>query len=222
MPKSDHARAVDGIQHALRPFLREHGFTSRGRTFNRRTEDGLTQVVNFQMGRADFRSTTSTFFLWLLGSMQGRFTINLGVYVPEVARYHGTGEIDSWIQESHCCVRARLSEVSGGKQDIWWKARADEAVLHEVRHRLERDGLPFLARYATRDRILAELRDRSERFCAASSPPRIVMAILLAERGQKDQARELLARQALEARNPRHRDYVRRLAMELGIGSLDG
>ena len=50
MPKSVHAQAVDEIQRALRPWLREQGFTVKGRTFNRATEDALTQVVSIQMG----------------------------------------------------------------------------------------------------------------------------------------------------------------------------
>jgi len=56
----------------------------------------------------------------------------------------------------------------------------------------------------------------------ASSPPRIVMAIILAERGETERARALLARQVLETRNPGHPDYVRKLASELAVGSLDG
>jgi len=48
------------------------------------------------------------------------------------------------------------------------------------------------------------------------------MAIILAERGQKERARALLALQVLETRNPGHPDYVRKLAKELAVGSLDG
>jgi hypothetical protein len=48
------------------------------------------------------------------------------------------------------------------------------------------------------------------------------MAIILAERGEKDRARELLARQVLETRNPGHPAYVRRLAERLAVGALDG
>lgn len=48
------------------------------------------------------------------------------------------------------------------------------------------------------------------------------MAIILAERGQKARARELLAQQMLEARNPGHSAYVRELASKLAVGSLDG
>ncbi len=50
MPKSIYAHAVDDFQAALRLFLHDQRFRIVGRTFNRLTEDGLTQVINIQMG----------------------------------------------------------------------------------------------------------------------------------------------------------------------------
>jgi hypothetical protein len=94
-------------------------------------------------------------------------------------------------------------------------------VADDVRRRLELSGLPFLDRFSTRDKILAEWNDRSENM-GASSPPRIVMAVILAERGLKGRARALLAQQVLETRNPGHPDYVRKLAKELAVEGLDG
>lgn len=219
MPRSNYAQAVDDIQAALRPRLKEREFKVRGRTFNRPTKDGLTQVVSIQMGASDPPGTT--YIPGLRPSLHGLFTVNLGIYVPEVARHHGGGEAKSWVQEYHCCVRARLGEAAGQTSDVWWHARAEVAVISDVQRLLEQAGLPFLDRFSTRDQILAEWKDRSENM-GASSPPRIVKAIILAERSLNDQARTLLAEQVLETRNPGHPDYVRRLAIQLGVGSLDG
>lgn len=219
MPRSTYAQAVDEIHSALRPVLKTKGFTVRGRTFNRGTEDGLTQVINIQMGASDPPGTT--YIPGLRENLHGLFTVNLGVYVPEVARHHGGGEAKSWVQEYHCCVRARLGEASGEERGIWWQARAEDAVIEDVRRRLEQAELQFLDRYSTRDKILAEWRDRCENM-GAGGPPRIVMAIILAVRGRRDEARTLLSQQVLETRNPGHLDYVRRLANQLSVGSLDG
>lgn len=218
MAKSKYAKMVDGIQAALRPLMKTRGFKVRGRTFNRRTDDELTQVVNLQMGPSDPPGTT--YFRGLRKNLHGLFTVNLGVYVPEVSRIHGRGEVRSWVQDYHCCVRARLGEAADKTRDVWWRARADGAVADEVGRLLEAEGFPFLDRFSTRDKILAEWRDRSQNM-GASAPPRIVMAIILAERGQREQARALLARQAIETRNPGHPDYVRKLASKLAVGSLD-
>jgi len=218
MAKSNFALAVDKIQDGLRPFFRDRGFKVRGRAFNRVTEDGLTQVVSIQMGPSDPPGTT--YIPGLRENLHGLFTVNLGVYVPEVARhYGGEGEARSWVQEYHCCVRARLGEASDEKKDLWCHARADDAVLNGVSRRLELAGLPFLERYSTRDKILTEWKDRSNNM-GASNPPRIVMAIILVERGESDRARALLSQQVLETHNPGHPAYVQKLANKLGLGEL--
>ena len=219
MPKSAYAKAVDSIQGSLRPFLRHNGFGMRGRTFNRATDDGLTQVVSIQMGASDPPGTT--YSPGLRENLHGLFAVNLGVYVPEVAENHGGGTAESWVQEYHCCVRARLRELVGEGKEIWWHARADDEIVADVRRCLENVGLPFLDRFATRERILNEWDGRSDNM-GASSPPRIVLAIILAERGQRERARALLSQQIRETRNPGHPLYVRRLAEALGLGSLDG
>lgn len=219
MPKSAYAEAVDQIQRALRPMMKTRGFNVRGRTFNRGTEDGLTQVVNLQMGPSDPPGTT--YIPGLRENLHGSFTVNLGVYVPEVARLASGAEARSWVQEYHCCIRARLAEAPGEGRDIWWQARPDSTVSEDICHLLEVGGFPFLDRFSTRDKILAAWRDRSENM-DASHPPRIVMAIILAERGQREPARALLSQQVLETRNPGHPDYVRQLARELGVGPVDG
>ena len=219
MAKSSYAHAVDEIQRAIRPLLRRRDFRVRGRTFNRQTEDGLTQVVNIQMGPSDPAGTS--YIPGLRDNLHGLFAINLGVYVPEVARHHGGGQATSWVQEYHCCVRARLGELVGKGKEIWWHARADEEVIADVRRCLEDNGFPFLERFATRDRILAQW-DRQSENMGASSPPRIVSAIILSERGQREHARKLLSQQVLETRNPGHPKYVRSLAEALGLGRLDG
>jgi hypothetical protein len=219
MTKSGHAEAVDQIQRELRPLFRQMGFRARGRTFNRSTEDGLTQVVNIQMGASDPPGTT--YIPGLRQNLHGLFALNFGVYVPEVARYHGGGEAKSWVQEYHCCVRSRLGKLIGEGKEIWWHARADKQTVADVRNCLEKVGFPFLERFKNRDLILAQWEGQSENM-GASSPPRIVSAIILTERGERDRARGLLREQARETLNPGHSKYVRSLAQTLGLGQLDG
>lgn len=217
--QSAFAEAVDYIQGELTPLLKARGFRVRGRSFNKLTEDGLTQVVSLQMGPSDPPGTT--YIPGLRENLYGLFTINLGVYVPEVARHTSGGSGTSWIQEYDCCVRSRLGEASGETKDIWWHARSERAIVDGIWRRLESGGLPFLDRYSSRDNILAEWKGRAGN-SGGGNPPRIVMAIILAERGNKKEARELLALQAQDTHNPRHPDYVRELAKKLGLGSLRG
>jgi Domain of unknown function (DUF4304) len=217
MPKSSFAEAVDEVQDALKPYLRARGFKARGRSFNRTTDDGLTQVIGIQMGASDPPGTT--YIPGLRENLHGLFAINLGVYVPEVAEQTGS-EAKSWVQEYHCCVRSRLGELIGEGKEVWWQTRAAVDVVTDLQRSFELAGFPFLERFESRDRILAEWAGRSQNM-GASRPPRIVSAIILAKRGMQKQARELLSQQAHETRNSGHPQYVRQLAESLGLGRLD-
>jgi len=105
-------------------------------------------------------------------------------------------------------------------RDLWWRAEARTDVIEDVREHLRVGGLPWLSRFADRDQILRGLTDPSNE--QWGSPPRIVMAIIRAARGETDAARALLLAQASDAairdRHRHHADYVRQLALKLGLG----
>jgi Domain of unknown function (DUF4304) len=190
----------------------------RNRTFNRLTTDGLTHVVNFQMGSFDPPGTT--YIPGFSENLYGKFTVNVGVYVPEVAQYHGGGEPKHFVQEYHCCVRARLSSLRQEPKESWWKIRDDRQTADEVRERLELDAFPFLARFESRDGLLNELLQAPD-LGSIGGPPRIVSAIILTARGEPGKARALLAAQVRNAGNLSHAEYVRTLARKLGLGTLN-
>jgi hypothetical protein len=215
MARSSQVAKVDDVQAALHAKLKGLGFRKKGRSFNRATDDGLVQVISIQMGAHDPPGTT--YIPGLRENLYGWFTMNLGVYVPEVARHHGGGEAKSFVQEYHCCVRSRLGDLGPEKKDLWWRNDAVDEVVPDIAARLDRDGLPFLDRFASRTAILAAWDGKTENQGAGSSPPRIVMAIILVERGDREQAKKLLVEQAGETRNPGHPAYVRSLAERLGI-----
>jgi hypothetical protein len=218
MARSDFARALDEVQQGLAPLLKEHGFRKRGRTYNGVSGDGLTLVVNLQMG--PFDPPGMTYIPGLQENLYGLFTLNLGVFVPEVAKHQLRLEGKSWVQDYHCCVRARIGALGPEAADLWWPLSNAAALVPEVSRRLVRDGLPFLHRYQTRDQILADA-DRLEAG-GFGRPMKIVCAIILLGRGLNEAARRLLAEQAKDTWNPGHPQYVRELALRLGLGSLDG
>src|SRR5690349_2563651 len=103
MSKSSEVAKVDEVQAALHAALKPKGFRKKGRTFNRATDDGLAQVINLQVGAHDPPGTV--YFPGLRENLYGRFAVNLGVYVPEVARVRGGGEAKGFVQAYHCCIR---------------------------------------------------------------------------------------------------------------------
>ncbi len=218
MPKSKFADAVDEIQAELEPFFKRNGFRRHGRTFNATTPDDLTWVANIQMGPSDPPGTT--YSPGLRENRHGLFTVNLGVYVPEVARHHGGTEVKLWAQPQHCSIRARLGALSMTDGDLWWPATLTASMTQDVLRRLVQFGMPFLERFSTRQRILDEFAGVSEnRYLAV---PRIVSAILLTGRGDAEEARRLLSDQSRETSNRGHAAYVRELARRLGLGELAG
>jgi len=212
-PKSELVDALGDIQKSVTPLLKLHGFAVRGRTFNRTTSERLTHVINFQMGSYD--PTGTTYIPGLRENLYGKFAVNLGVYVPEVAREHGGGEAKSIVQEHHCCVRARLGNLGPERTDIWWSIKRDRSLISDVIVRLEKEALPFLGRFQNREDVLTELAtDKLSPFVAV---PRIVKAVILVGLRRNSEAEMLLAAQVNETRNPGHPAYVRRLANKLGL-----
>ena len=203
--KTKSAADMDDVQSQLRLFLEELGYRWRARTCNRKTNDGLTHVLYFQLGQR---------------SLQGKFTLNVGVYVPEAASaQYGSAE-PSFVQEPSCCIRRRLGELGPEQRDLWWKLPLRWFEIPGLKRRLKRDALPFLARFETRDSILQELTPLKGN-TGGGMPNRIVCAILLAHRGESEAARAMLAAQIHETANPGHADYIQKLSERLGLGRIE-
>jgi len=215
--KSKYAKRLDEIQAHLRPGLKEQGFKVRGRTFNRPHPDGLVDVVNFQMGPYDL--PTTTYHPGLRENLYGLFTVNLGVFVPEVALYADEFEPKSWVQEYHCSVRARLGELGPEAEDAWWPLkRRWSRVAATIGGLLEIRAYPFFQRFGSREAILSELREEEFSPYAHPTSP-IVCGTLMAVSGRESEARALLARQT-ETADPGHIEYLEEVADRLGLGEL--
>jgi hypothetical protein len=219
--KSKSIQAMDELQATLRPFLKELGFRARSRALNRPTSDGLTQVIEFQLGRFDPPGTNIVGFHQ---NLYGKFTVNVGVYVPEVHKYahaFSGGDGQAFVHEYDCDIRARLGNLGPEHRDIWWDL--DAAKVHDqaadVFQRLERDAFAFFSQFEDRDAILNRLmREAKSPF---TNRPRLVCAIILAARGKRDEAQSLLIAHANEHNDHRHLAFLRTLADKLGLAGPD-
>ena len=203
--KTASAAAMDDVQAQVRPFLEAHGYRWRSRTYYRTTADELTHVINFQMGQR---------------SLRGKFTVNVGVDIPELARTRFGSEPQSFVPEAACCIRRRLGTLGPESRDLWWPLPLNTTGIADLRHRIERDVFPFFLRFETRDSILKELTQLKGNL-GAGTPNRIVCAILLAHRGESEAARLMLELQIREVANPGHAKYVQELSDRLGLGRIN-
>jgi hypothetical protein len=217
MVKTDAVHAMDDVQSHLRPLLQEHGFRIRARTCNRVMPCGLTHVINFQMGRFD--ASDPNYTPGFRKNLYGKFTINVGVYVPEVATARHGSLHRGFAQEVECSVRVRLGHLSGEPSDQWWDLPADANIKSELLLRLERDAFTFLARLGTRDSLVHELQSSPE-IAAIGEPPRITCAIILAHQGEFHRARALLTSQVQSTRSAKHHEYVQQIAERIKVGRI--
>jgi len=121
-------------------YLRENKFRQRALGFNRKTNDPeVTEVITIQRGRS-----------WL----EGKFTIELGVYVPKIqALAYPESEVPVFPQACDCCFRGRLPILAGWK-DHWWESNREQDLL-EIEMLLDRFGWPFLEDRNSLERIFA-------------------------------------------------------------------
>jgi len=216
MAKSETALKMDEVQREIKAFLKPKGFRVRGRTFNRGLENGLIQVINLQMGRFD---PPGTYYIpWFREKLYGRFTVNLGVYVPEVGRCEW-GTPKSIIHDASCRIRSRLGSVdtteTGEEQDLWWKV--DPRAVMDVIDRLSRHAFPYFEQHGTREAILDMCANTDGLLEHTATQYRIVAAIICAEKGDIEEARRYLSLLLKESAN---NEYVHSLAEKLGLAPL--
>jgi Domain of unknown function (DUF4304) len=164
-------------------------------------------VISFQMGAS-----------W--SSLYGRFTINLGVWLPGVARSGSEAPADRagrFINEYDCHVHARIGELLPERQDTWWPldASADElaATITSV---ITGYGLPWLARFSAWDDTLRQLQQAPADPRWFRSPHRLTLMNMHLARGNhtaaqqafKDHLDDHLARHG----HPGHLEFLAEIA----------
>ena len=186
--------------------LKPRGFNKKGNTFNRVTSDGLIQVINFQAGRYEPWEEVNR--------LHGSFTVNLGIYIPEVAET--SFEKKDFVNEYSCEIRTRLSRLSGnGEAWMSLKDFKEEDRLNLVQM-LEQFGFPFLERFETREKIIKNIDETKKN--VVTPRPLVLLALIHCKQGNAVKASELLKKQYDESSDHRgHQEYLIKLADKMGI-----
>jgi hypothetical protein len=201
------------IRTHLHPRLREHGFVGKGRTWNRGAD--FKHVIDLQTPKVRVPGS-------------GSFTMNLGVFVPEVYRIVWDKEPSEFVKETDCVVRTRLGALMDGGildshtpkgkiRDHWWDfdKDTDAAKLgQEVVGLLIDRGLPFMDQFESLPTI-HDFLVRHERWMLQDTVSIFYLAVIKALLGDGDGASLLLGR--IEERLPILRDRIDGIFLRLGF-----
>jgi Domain of unknown function (DUF4304) len=194
------------------PELRRLGFKRFGTTFNREAEPGLVHVTGFQGSQSD-----------------GRFTVNLGIYVREVdvllhdwwgrSGKQGTPGRDVAVREEVCWLRTRLGRV-GSRGDAWWDYAAGATAATDVAGLLVREGDAAFGEASSRAALVKWWRKRAEMPVSwkIERPTPLGFALLLKDMGEVEEARAIVETVCRDSRGIPFFHMASTWAEELGFG----
>ncbi len=197
MPDDELNEYMDRMIAGIAEFLEPRGFNKHQYTFNRWTPDGLCHVFDLQMG---------------IKSLEGEFTANLGIFVPEVYRSLNDIAPPEFIPIGHCCINARFSEFLD-VDDKWWEITPYPAeVVPELIDLLQTYGLPFFIKFPNRQSIIDGLLPFNGKYGVAIRPE-LDIALILEYTGNHKDANKMFTSHYRESNHhKRYIEYLEQLA----------
>jgi hypothetical protein len=207
------------------PLWKAAGFRKRRHGFNRTTESGLVQVVNFQMGPFEPPGSEGAQAmrksLGLAGNLYGTFTLNLGVYVSDMVLEDYERQA-GWVNEYNCQLRMRIGELLAERRDIWWSLDDPDVATRVAIDALQEAGLPWLDHLKSRDAIL-EAYERVGRFGVGLSPAGPIRIAWLLRARDPQRAEAIFRAYLEEPRRPAwagHARYLEKVFRNTEFGHL--
>ena len=220
--KSLIVQRLDEVQGHLASLLRPVGFDQKGRAFRREMEIDIFQIIALQPGRFELGPPLPEPFKYLRPNNYGKFTVNVGVYVKEMhERTNPSLNPKRVINDAHCSIRTRLSGITDN-DDQWWNLTENcEDIAKDIGALLIHVGIPFLGRFSSREQILRDWVRFNETERRITQVARLDVAMVLLKNGDPVGARRHFQQHLSDTKLPNHAAYVRKLAVELGLGVLD-
>ena len=211
------AETMGAIVQAIQPRLKEAGFRKRRHTFNRSTESGVVQVINFQMGQKIPPGAEPIPPIRL--DLHGLFTVNFGVAVEEawlLNRRQREAAFPEFVNDYDCEIRERLGQILGRQEDAWWELRPEHGqVAIEIGDAILEHGIDWLENRATREKILELWTAGGLKVLPMKTALPIVM--ILRRRDRPDEAATALRSYYQTITQPAHKRYVYEVGSDLGI-----
>lgn len=215
--KIDYKKTLDEIQKIVHSELKADGFKKKGRTHNKTLENGIIQVVNFQMAKYEFDSVIE--IPGIRTNLYGNFAVNIGVFVPELYESTFNQKPKVFIQEYDCEIRERINDKESGKE-YWFSLGTDYQKTAEfIIEKLKSDVKKWFDRFDNRRKIVSELTESKELLFS----PREKLCGAIIELGIDRTNGERIFNEyydSIENKKP-HRNYVKQLAKKLNIKLIE-
>ena len=154
---SEIAKRIDAIiKEGLAPLLKNEGFKKKARYFDREHENRI-ELINIQASK------------WNEGN-EGQFTVNVGVYYPEIEKVTDALPVNGLPKEFDCTIRERIGHLSQDNKDTWWKINSssnDAEVSENVANHVKDLCLPWLDVMSSLDDVKDYIAKNNRAFVAA-------------------------------------------------------
>ena len=213
--KSENVEYLNQIQKEVHQYLKPLGFKKRGRTFNRQTENGVWQVINFQSGQ--FPVGENYVIPGIRESFYGKFTVNMGVIIKELYEIRIKGKEKAFYQDYDCQIRTRLSHLIS-ENDYWWNITNDSKhISDQIIEGLNDKGISWLDMFETREKICTNWGNVN----GSSNTAKLDVALIIFQT-DKIKGGKLIQEyfDSIESHKG-HKEYVKELADELGIKLIE-
>ncbi|WP_028374962.1 DUF4304 domain-containing protein [Leeuwenhoekiella sp. MAR_2009_132] len=209
--KSKNVQYLNQIQKEVHQYLKPLGFKKRGRTFNRQTENGVWQLINFQSGQ--FPVGENYVIPGIRESLYGKFTVNMGVIIKELYEIQMKGKQKAFYQDYDCQIRTRLSHLIS-EDDYWWDiTNESEIISDQIIEGLNEKGISWFDMFETREKICVNWGNIK----GSSKTSKLDVALIIFQTDKKKGGRLIQEYYNNIELHKGHKEYVKELANGLGL-----
>nr|WP_320166022.1 DUF4304 domain-containing protein [uncultured Methylophaga sp.] len=157
---SEIAKKIDEIINLeLKALMKSHGFKKKARNFYKELDCGVFQLINVQGSMYN-------------DNQDARYTINLGVFFPEIYEMVGLGNVGTVPSIPDCSISKRIGHLKPERTDYWWQL-TPASNLHQLASDLsssvEHYGLPWLQNNSSISKASVELKGQNPFTAAATA-----------------------------------------------------
>ena len=133
------------LKNNVTPLLKEVGFSKRRLVYVKDIGE-ISWLVDIQKSRWN-------------DEVEAQFTLNCGVYVPDVLSTYANMAEPTRLKIEHCCCSARIGMLIPEKRDLWWKLRENDPATsnneigQDLQRKLKDFVIPFLSKVDQRARV---------------------------------------------------------------------